>query len=48
MLLVEVNYHRLVTAILKNGALSEAEALSRDNVSRVAGRMIEEVIALWL
>lgn len=48
VLAVEVNYYKLVSAILRNGSLTEAEALSKENVARIAGRMIEEVIALWL
>jgi hypothetical protein len=45
---IEVNHHRLIEAILKNGSLTEAETLSRDNVARVAAGMLEEVIRLWL
>jgi hypothetical protein len=45
---VEVDYFKLVTAILKNGSLTEAEALSKENVARVAAQMIEEVVQIWL
>jgi hypothetical protein len=45
---IVVDHRRLIEAILKNGALTEEETLSRDAVARVAGRMVEEVIRLWL
>lgn len=45
---IETDYYRLVSAILANGSLSETEALDKAKVSRVAARMLEEVVALWL
>jgi|tagenome__1003787_1003787.scaffolds.fasta_scaffold19271144_2 hypothetical protein len=45
---IEVSHHRLVEAAIRNGSLTETEALSRDNVARVAAQMLEEVIQLWL
>jgi hypothetical protein len=48
VLRVEVDHLRLITAISKHGALSEAETLSRSRVEQVAAQMIDEVIALYL
>jgi hypothetical protein len=47
VLRIEVDHARLITAILKNGSLTEAETLSRALVERVVVQMIAEVIALY-
>jgi hypothetical protein len=48
VLRVEVDHAELVTAIVRHGALTEAQTLSLSRVEKAAEQMIREVVALYL